>query len=88
MLVAGDTNMNGDDEDELETLLSAAGLGDACRSLGCDEPGRIDGVMFHSSDALELDATRWGIDERFVDAGGEPLSDHEALAVSFEWSAR
>ena len=30
---------------------------------------------------------RWSLDERFVDDDGEPLSDHEAVAVRLTWEA-
>lgn len=85
VIVAGDTNMKDGDEAELDALIDGAGLTDACRALGCAEPLRIDRVMFRGSAELELSATGWGVDERFVDASGDPLSDHEAVAVGLEW---
>jgi hypothetical protein len=72
----------------LDHLLASAGLEDACAVLQCPEPRRIDHVLFRSSPELALRATRWRIDERFVDSDGKPLSDHSAISVGFEWQAR
>lgn len=88
IIVTGDTNMKDDDEAVLQTLMSGAGLSDACRQLGCPEPMRIDRVMFRSSADVELDVANWRVDESFVNDSGEPLSDHEAVAVDFSWTQR
>lgn len=89
LLVAGDTNLTGleaDDEPTLEALLDEVGLVDACRSLDCGEE-HIDRVMLRSSDALALTAVEWAVaDEMVDDDDGAPLSDHDAIRVTVEWS--
>lgn len=86
IIIAGDTNMKDDDEAVLQTLMSGAGLSDACRELGCAEPMRIDRILFRSSSDVALSAERWRVDESFVDSSGEPLSDHEAVAAEIHWT--
>jgi hypothetical protein len=86
VIVAGDTNMGESSEYILQTLLTGASLVDACRELSCGEEQRIDRVMYRSSASVELAATAWQLDPRFVDGDGEPLSDHEAVGVSMSWA--
>jgi hypothetical protein len=88
VIVTGDTNMKLADEPVLQTLLAGAGLDDACRKLSCAEPNRIDRVMFRSSQTLTLTPQNWRVDQSFVDTGGQPLSDHEAVGVDFVWTAK
>jgi endonuclease/exonuclease/phosphatase family metal-dependent hydrolase len=80
VIVAGDTNMKASDEPTLQKLLTMAGLTCACRSISCAEPDRIDRVMFRSSASVKLSAKSWHV-ESFVDAAGNPLSDHEPVSV-------
>jgi endonuclease/exonuclease/phosphatase family metal-dependent hydrolase len=87
VIVGGDTNLGRGDEEVVRRLLSEAGMTDACRARRCRDRHRIDRVLFRGSDALELTATEWRIDSRFVDGAGRPLSDHEAVAVEFGWVA-
>jgi hypothetical protein len=87
VIIAGDTNLKEDDEAALLDLLAALSLEDSCRNLGCDDPGLHDRIMYRSSPGLVLTATTWRLDPRFVDGMGEPLSDHDALGVDFEWSS-
>lgn len=90
VIVAGDTNLKaGDPDDEriFARFLRKTGLRDACRALGCGNE-RIDRVLFRSSSDLELHATDWRIDERFIDPTGRALSDHEAVAVTLAWRIR
>lgn len=88
VIVAGDTNMRTDtrpgDEATLTKLLADASLEDACRKLGCAEPGRIDRIMVRSSAALTVTAKSWAVETSFVDAEGNPLSDHEPVSVTIE----
>ena len=80
VIVAGDTNMKASDEPTLQRLLTGAGLSCACRSISCAEPDRIDRVMFRSSASVKVSAKSWHV-ESFVDAAGNPLSDHEPVSV-------
>lgn len=84
LLVAGDTNIRRHGE-LLEHFEQATGLVDACSALRCPEPRRIDRVFYRSSPALVFAPRKWSIDRRFVDAKGQPLSDHLAVAVEFDW---
>ncbi len=91
VLFMGDTNLHGDDEVDvaaLAILTEGAGLVDACDALGCPEPGRIDRFLFRSGDDLVIEPTDWGVEEHFVDADGDPLSDHEAISARFGWELR
>lgn len=87
VLIAGDTNLKKTRPADLETLadfLEETGLRDVCRALDCPDD-RIDRVLFRDSDAVELVPLKWGLAEGFVDVAGEPLSDHEPVAVMMSW---
>jgi hypothetical protein len=86
VVIAGDTNMGSDDESQVQALLTGTEVQDVCRALGCPEPSRIDRIMFRSSATVTLTPTEWIVDGRFVDGNGDPLSDHEAVGATFEWS--
>lgn len=86
VIVGGDTNIFGRERHLLDELQTRAGLSDACEVQGCDEPWRIDRILFRGSPELELRAERWRIAREFVDSAGRPLSDHLAVAVDFTWA--
>ncbi len=88
VLFLGDFNLHGDDPEDQPCidLYTGFGLQDACDAIGCEDPGRIDRAWFRSGDALELEPTSWEVQEHFVDALGEPLSDHEPIAFGFDWA--
>ncbi|RMG97139.1 MAG: hypothetical protein D6705_09375 [Deltaproteobacteria bacterium] len=88
LVVAGDTNMDEEDEADFVSLLEGLGLRDACRELDCPDPYRIDRAMLRDSDVVELSATSWSLDDRFVTEDGEPLSDHEAVAVTIAFRTK
>lgn len=88
IIVAGDTNMDEEDEADFVTLLEGGRLTDACRELACGEEFRIDRIMYRSSDRVELTPTSWLVDLSFVDEDGGPLSDHEAVVVELDWARR
>lgn len=83
VIVAGDTNMKADDEATLQQLLTGSSLACACRTLGCDDPARHDRILFRSSANLKLTPKTYVVGS-FVDASGNPLSDHDPVSVSFE----
>jgi hypothetical protein len=91
VIIGGDFNLHTDEEPDLSTyahLLEAAGLTDVCAALGCPETGRIDKFAFRSGDGLTLEPISWNFEnDIFVSADGEPLSDHDALAVRFGWTS-
>ncbi|MEI9947862.1 MAG: endonuclease/exonuclease/phosphatase family protein [Pseudomonadota bacterium] len=86
ILLAGDTNLR--PQRDLLARFEATGLVDACEALHCPDPRRIDRVFYRSSPSLTLSARKWSIDRRFVDAKGQPLSDHLAVAVELDWQSR
>jgi endonuclease/exonuclease/phosphatase (EEP) superfamily protein YafD len=97
VIVGGDTNLHTDDVHPdgaggADTVLwadflAAAGLTDACAATGCEDTGAIDKVAYRSGGGVELEATSHRFEaDTFVDAAGEPLSDHDPLAVGFRWS--
>jgi endonuclease/exonuclease/phosphatase family metal-dependent hydrolase len=91
VIVGGDFNLHTDEEPDastFEALLADTGLRDVCATLACPEPGRIDKFLFRSSPALGIAPLSWRFEtDVFVRDDGEPLSDHEALAVRFAWTA-
>jgi hypothetical protein len=90
LIVGGDFNLHTDEEPDrtqFERLLAETGLQDVCAALACPEPGRIDKFLFRSSDAVTIAPLSWRFEtDVFVRADGEPLSDHDALAVRFAWT--
>jgi hypothetical protein len=92
LLIAGDYNLNygreGDELDEivLDRLRDEAGLEDACFTLDCDEPWRIDRVLLRSGGGVTVEPTSWSVEEHFVTDDGEALSDHDAVRVDVRWS--
>src|SRR5450432_1935977 len=85
VIVAGDTNIHSGRRELLRAFEQRNGLSDACETLHCAEPRRVDRVFFRSSATLTLNPTSWKTDARFVDAQGNALSDHLAVAVQFAW---
>jgi hypothetical protein len=88
VIVAGDTNLRTfqrGDAQILNHFLEDLGLRDVHRSFVrvAEEP--IDRVMIKSSAELALESLGWWEDRRFVDANGDPLSDHPAIGVVLEW---
>ena len=98
IILGGDTNLHtnaaSDDPREQEdarvweTFLMQTGLIDVCNALGCEDPSRIDKFAFRTGGGIELEPLSWKFEvEKFLDADGEALSDHDALAVGWRWSA-
>ena len=94
VLLGGDTNSRtgaGARDDETWTrFLAATGLTDVCAVVACGaDAGEIDKFAFRNGGGAKL-APEWHAFQRstFVRADGEPLSDHDALAVRFRWSAK
>jgi hypothetical protein len=98
IVLAGDTNLHTEPESDdprrrdeaalWRSFLERTGLLDVCDALKCAEPGRIDKFAFKDGDGVELEPLSWVFEvEKFMDADGEPLSDHDALAVRWRWTA-
>jgi hypothetical protein len=98
IILGGDTNLhtNPESDDPLdreearlwEAFLDRTGLVDVCDALDCADATRIDKFAFHNGGGVELEPQSWTFEaETFRDAPGEPLSDHDPLAVRWRWSA-
>jgi hypothetical protein len=92
VIVGGDFNLHTDEEPDrsiFDTFLAATGLTDVCAAVDCgDDAARIDKFVFRSGGGVEIEARAHRFErEKFRRADGEPLSDHDALAVNFAWSA-
>jgi hypothetical protein len=89
VIVAGDFNLQGfgsGDEPILRDLITATGLTDACRHLGCGEE-RLDRVLFRSGSTVALEPLSWATGLEFVDAAGRDLSDHKAVNTVLRWTS-
>lgn len=91
MLLGGDFNVHVDRPLDLVTfrrLLDGAGLTDACAHLTCGSD-TVDHVLYRGSDAFTLEALEWRQPAEFVDAdSGDPLSEHDPVAVALTWDRR
>lgn len=85
IIVGGDTSMRESDEASLQTLLAGSRLKDACRTVRCAEPYRVNRVMFRESAKVRLSVQQWKVETSFVNAKGEQLSDQEPVKVRFGW---
>jgi hypothetical protein len=85
VIVGGDTNIRRGQADLLQRFEADTGLIDACQAVHCAEPHRIDRFFFRSSQTVTLTPKALVIDAKFVDAHGQPLSDHFAVAAEFDW---
>jgi hypothetical protein len=88
VIVAGDTNLRTHepgDAEIFERFLGAVGLRDVRRSLSHGDEEPIDRVLIKSSPELALESLSWWEDQHFVDAHGDPLSDHPAIGVVIGW---
>jgi endonuclease/exonuclease/phosphatase (EEP) superfamily protein YafD len=90
VLFMGDTNLRWSDPEDVAglQLYAEAGLLDACDLVDCPETDHIDRFLMRDSDTLTITATRWWRDKRFVDADADDLSDHPAIAATFDWAVR
>jgi hypothetical protein len=89
LMFLGDTNLHEIDEEDLPLLelwQEEIGWVDACETVECEEPGRIDRVLLRSGGGVTLEATAWSLEPEFFDDEGVPLSDHDALSVGVRWS--
>jgi endonuclease/exonuclease/phosphatase family metal-dependent hydrolase len=87
VLLAGDFNLTVAELDDLRALAARNGFRDACETLRCGQPARIDRVLYRSAATVELRARSWRVEASLRDKRGQPLSDHLAVVVGFDWSA-
>jgi hypothetical protein len=88
VIVGGDFNLHTDEEPDatvFETFLDETGLADVCDELGCGrDADQIDKFVFRSGGGVEIEALRHRfVRRKFQRDDGEPLSDHDPLAVTF-----
>lgn len=91
LIFLADTNLHADqptDATHLRRLEQTAGLLDACETVSCPEPGRIDRIMYRDSDSVSLEISTWQVEAAFFDSDGTPLSDHDAISATINWSRR
>jgi hypothetical protein len=90
VIVGGDFNLHTDGEPDAtiyQRLLTLAGLTDACAAVGCADAGRIDKFAWRNSGAVTITPVSWSNESAlFLDGNGVPLSDHDPVAVRFDWS--
>jgi endonuclease/exonuclease/phosphatase family metal-dependent hydrolase len=89
LMFLGDTNLHEHDEEDLPLLElweEEIGWVDACETVDCEEPGRIDRVLLRGGGGVSLEAMSWALEPEFFDDEGVPLSDHDALSVGVRWS--
>ncbi len=87
VIVAGDTNLNPLEATDLSTyrrFLGVTGLVDSCPVETCD-PAVIDRIFWRNLGPLDLEFVAGFHAPDFVDANGDPLSDHPPIAVKFRW---
>ena len=92
VIVGGDFNLHTDEEPDstvYDTFLAATDLTDVCEVVDCgDDADEIDKFAFRSGGGITLNALTHQFErDKFQRADGEPLSDHDALAVTFRWTA-
>ncbi|MBI2921960.1 MAG: endonuclease/exonuclease/phosphatase family protein [Planctomycetes bacterium] len=90
VILGGDTNLHTRPESADARIWSAflvrTGLTDVCDTLDSGDRTRIDKFAFRAGDGVDLRPVSEAFEsERFRDADGNPLSDHEALAVRWRW---
>jgi hypothetical protein len=94
IILGGDTNLHTDQAYAggiWDTFRSATGVVDVCDTIPADcgvDADDIDKFAYRNSDALEIVPLSHDFEiDKFVYSGGA-LSDHDALAVRFRWTAR
>lgn len=92
LIIGGDFNQRlrrSHDAENLRYLAATTGITNACEALGIMDDEAIDKFFFRSSTGVSITPTGCQFETAlFVTPGGEPLSDHDALAVGFAWSAQ
>lgn len=96
VIVGGDTNLKIDDDrperaadaQVWQAFQASTGVTDVCALVDCGtDDAVIDKFAVRSSDTVTVTPVTHRFErDVFQDEAGEPLSDHDALAVTFEWS--
>jgi hypothetical protein len=91
VIVGGDYNLHTDEVGDgavFDEFLAATGATDVCAAIDCgDDDDRIDKFVFRDGAGIDLEPLTHNFEvDKFKRADGEPLSDHDALAVTFAWT--
>lgn len=91
VIVGGDMNLHTDEEPDATVwtrFLEESGLADVCEVVDCGADAHvIDKFAFRSGGGVDLTALSHRFErDKFQRDDGEPLSDHDALAVAFRWT--
>ena len=89
--MGGDYNLHTDrpgDRSVFDAFLRATGLTDVCAVVDCgDDADVIDKFVFRSGGGVALQPRTHTFErERFRRSDGQPLSDHDPLAVTWDWT--
>lgn len=90
VIVGGDFNATRErDGEAFDAFLEATDLTDVCEVVDCGQDDDvIDKFTFRSGGGVTVEALSHSFErDRFQRDDGEPLSDHDALAVTFQWTA-
>ena len=98
VILGGDTNLHTEvdtnrpeDAEVWREFQEATGLVDVCRVLDCGaDDGAIDKFAFRSGGGAKLVPLSATVERDLFKraSDGEPLSDHDPLAVQFRWKRR
>lgn len=91
VILGGDTNLHSDEPGDgavWTQFLAETGLTDVCQVVDCgSDDHRIDKFAFRNGGEVTISPTSHQFEvDRFRRDDGEPLSDHDALAVTFAWT--
>jgi endonuclease/exonuclease/phosphatase family metal-dependent hydrolase len=92
VIIGGDWNLHTDEEPDatqFAEFLAETDLNDVCEEIDCGaDADEIDKIVYRSSRDVVLTPLTHGFErDVFVDGAGEPLSDHDPLAVDFLWES-
>ena len=96
VIIGGDTNLHTEpdsgrveDKQVWTDFQTATGVSDVCGVLDCGaDAGVIDKFAFRSGGGVELTPLTYRFEREQFTHDGEPLSDHDPLAVRFAWRSR
>jgi hypothetical protein len=92
VIVGGDFNLRRSarpvDGETFDLFLERTGLSDVCDVVDCgDDDDEVDKFLFRSGGGVAIEPLTHGFErESFQRDDGEPLSDHDPLAVTFQWT--
>ncbi len=98
VIIGGDTNLHTEPDSagrpaDIATwkeFQAATGVRDVCTAVDCGQDvGRIDKFAFRSGGGVTLKPMTSRFEAaKFTRADGQPLSDHDPLAVTFRWRSK